>query len=87
VILAGVKSVTLHDPTPTTWLDLGAQFYLTNDDLGIPRAAACVTKLAELNPYVRVADASSSSITDTSFLEHFQCVVMVNMPLELQVFK
>jgi ThiF family len=54
VILAGVKSVTLHDSTPTAWSDLAAQFYLTESDLGKPRAAACVSKLAELNRYVKV---------------------------------
>jgi ubiquitin-activating enzyme E1 len=54
VILAGVKSVTLHDSTPTAWCDLAAQFYLTESDLGKPRAAACVSKLAELNRYVKV---------------------------------
>lgn len=30
------------------------QFYLTEADLGKPRAAACVAKLAELNRYVAV---------------------------------
>jgi molybdopterin/thiamine biosynthesis adenylyltransferase len=54
VTLAGVKSVTLHDSTPTAWSDLAAQFYLTESDLGKPRAAACVSKLAELNRYVKV---------------------------------
>ena len=50
VILAGVKSVTLHDTAPTTWLDLSAQFYLSEKDLGQPRAASCCAQLAELNP-------------------------------------
>jgi ubiquitin-activating enzyme E1 len=54
VILAGVKSVTLHDETPTAWSDLAAQFYLSESDLGQPRAAACASKLAELNRYVKV---------------------------------
>jgi len=54
VILAGVKSVTLHDTNPTSWSDLAAQFYLSEADIGKPRAAACVTKLAELNRYVKV---------------------------------
>ncbi|GMF48601.1 unnamed protein product [Phytophthora fragariaefolia] len=52
VILAGVKSVTLHDDAPATWLDLASQFYLSEADIGKPRAAASVKKLAELNPYV-----------------------------------
>ena len=30
------------------------KFYLSEADLGLGRAAACVSKLAELNPYVKV---------------------------------
>jgi len=85
VILAGVKSVTLHDPTPTTWLDLSAQFYLSEDDLGQGRAAACVTKLAELNPYVRVTERSKEALASEAFLASFSCVVMVNASLDVQV--
>jgi ubiquitin-activating enzyme E1 len=54
VILAGVKSVTLWDPSPTTLLDLSAQFYLSEADVGKPRADASAAKLAELNQYVPV---------------------------------
>ena len=38
VILAGVKSVTIYDPTPCSYTDLSAQFFLTEDDIGKPRA-------------------------------------------------
>lgn len=55
VILAGVKSVTLWDPSPVTWSDLSAQFYLTEADIGKPRADASGHKLAELNQYVTVS--------------------------------
>lgn len=54
IILAGVKSVTLHDDTPASFLDLSAQFYLTERDIGQPRAHVSAKKLAELNPYVHV---------------------------------
>ena len=37
---------------------LVVQFYLTEADLGKPRAAACVAKLAELNRYVGVRELS-----------------------------
>jgi molybdopterin/thiamine biosynthesis adenylyltransferase len=57
LILAGVKSVTLYDPTPVTYYDLSAQFYLTEADVGKPRAAASVQKLADLNQYVHVTEA------------------------------
>lgn len=35
-------------------MKLGGQFYLTEADMGKPRAAACLAKLAELNRYVAV---------------------------------
>mmetsp|Transcript_10674 Transcript_10674/g.24911 ORF Transcript_10674/g.24911 Transcript_10674/m.24911 type:complete len:747 (+) Transcript_10674:167-2407(+) len=84
VILAGVKSVTLWDPTPTTWLDLSAQFYLSESDLGAPRAQASVARLAELNPYVAVAARSGEALS-VEFLGEFSTVVMVNAPLETQL--
>lgn len=62
VILAGVKSVALHDDNKTEWSDLSAQFYLTEEDIGKPRAGACVTKLAELNRYVSVRNYRQGSV-------------------------
>ncbi|TMW63332.1 hypothetical protein Poli38472_002273 [Pythium oligandrum] len=76
IILAGVKSVTLHDETPTSYLDLAAQFYLTEDTIGQPRAEASVHKLAELNPYVQV-QTHTGKITE-EFLLSFRVVVLVN---------
>ena len=70
VILAGVKSVTLHDPATVALRDLSAQFYLAEADTGINRAAACQNRLQELNPAVAVS-ASSSELTE-SFLSQFQ---------------
>lgn len=53
VILAGVNSVTLSDEKPTTFADLGTQYYLSEDVIGKNRTI-CSTKLAELNPYVKI---------------------------------
>jgi len=83
VILAGVKSVTLHDPTPTSWLDLSAQFYLGEAELGQPRAAVSAPKLAELNQYVKVTCRDDE--LNPEFLSNFQCVVMINAPYETQL--
>ncbi len=41
VILAGVKSITLHDRAEVALRDLGAQFYLSEADVGRNRAEAC----------------------------------------------
>ena len=55
VILAGVKAVTLQDAEPAALADLGAQFYLSEADVGKNRAEACAARLQELNPAVEVA--------------------------------
>ena len=55
VILAGVKAVTLYDPTPVTHRDLGGNPYARLEDVGKPRADCCAPRLAELNPYVTVS--------------------------------
>jgi ubiquitin-activating enzyme E1 len=72
LILAGPKSVTLVDDTPTKVYDLGANFYLTEDHAknGVTRAQGSLTKLSELNPYVEVnavsmADAEALIKTGT----------------------
>ena len=70
MILAGVKSVTVHDAGDAALRDLSAQFYLAKGDAGKNRAQACRDKLAELNTAVAVA-ASSTPLTP-AFLGHFQ---------------
>ena len=77
VILAGVKSVTLYDPEPVTAFDLGANFYLSEEDIGLPRAARCVARLAELNQYVPV------KVTDSLSPEGMSCCC-VTVPLSVE---
>ncbi|KAK6059865.1 ubiquitin-activating enzyme E1 [Cooperia oncophora] len=52
LILGGIRNVTLHDTKETRWLDLSAQYYLTENDIGKNRAAASFERLAELNDSV-----------------------------------
>jgi len=61
IILAGVKSVTLLDPSPVTSFDCGANFYFQESDIGKPRAATCIGRLAELNQYVPISLASGDT--------------------------
>jgi len=70
VILAGVKSVTLHDIEDVKIQDLSAQFYLSKADVGKNRAEACRAKLQELNTAVAVS-ASSAELKE-DFLSKFQ---------------
>lgn len=82
-ILAGVRSVTLHDDDVATISDLSSQFYLSESDVGKPRGAATVDKLAELNNYVSVT--LHTGALDEAFVTKFHVVVLVNQPLELQL--
>ncbi|KAK3874308.1 hypothetical protein Pcinc_020748 [Petrolisthes cinctipes] len=66
VILTGVREVLLYDQEVTTWADLASQFYLTEEDLGKNRAEACVSRLSELNPYVRVTTMDNEKTDNTT---------------------
>lgn len=76
VILAGVKSVALHDTGSVELADLSAQFYLTESDVGKNRASACMSKLAELNKAVAVT-VITEEISE-EMLGHFQVVVFTD---------
>eukprot|EP00043_Microstomoeca_roanoka_P006658 m.64767 g.64767 ORF g.64767 m.64767 type:complete len:335 (+) comp13507_c1_seq5:245-1249(+) len=72
LVLAGVKSLTLCDPAPTSEADLSAQFFLRASDLGQPRADATVPRLQALNPKVVVSvgelslsNLSTETLADT----------------------
>ncbi|GKD62626.1 ubiquitin-activating enzyme E1 1-like protein isoform X2, partial [Tanacetum coccineum] len=55
LILAGVKSVTLHDEGSVELWDLSSNFIFTENDVGKNRAQASVQKLQELNNAVLVS--------------------------------
>ena len=68
VILAGVKGVTIQDASACELADLGAQFYLSEADVGKNRAEACAAKLQELNPPSRTVN--TGEITDDLCKQH-----------------
>ena len=56
IILNGPKEVDIFDPSLVKINDLGCNFFLTEDDVGKKnRDEACIGKLSELNPYVKVS--------------------------------
>ena len=78
VVLAGVKSVTLHDDAPVALSDLSAQFFLTEADVGKPRAEVTAPRLAELNQYTPVA-RSTEALTP-ALCASFGIVVLTGVP-------
>jgi ubiquitin-activating enzyme E1 len=56
IILNGPGEVDIFDPTLVKINDLGSNFYLSEEDVGKKnRDDACLSKLSELNPYVKVS--------------------------------
>eukprot|EP00249_Psilotum_nudum_P024481 c29197_g1_i1 orf=472-3648(+) len=85
IILAGVKSVTLHDTEAVELWDLSAQFYASESDVGKNRALACADKLQELNTSVVVSTCTSDMTED--LLSGFQAVVFTNATTLKQAIK
>ncbi|KAJ2617152.1 E1 ubiquitin-activating protein [Coemansia sp. RSA 1365] len=80
IVLAGVKSVTLHDPAETQIADLSSQFFLREEDIGKPRAKVVAPRLAELNQYVPVSVLDKDITPDV--VATYKCVVVTDVPLQ-----
>ncbi|KAH7031068.1 uncharacterized protein B0I36DRAFT_267760 [Microdochium trichocladiopsis] len=86
IALAGVKSLTLHDPAPVAIQDLSAQFFLHPEDVGKPRDATTAPRVAELNAYTPVNIHESANLGENlSQFDKYQVVVLTNTPLNLQL--
>lgn len=93
-ILAGIHSLELADPTPPNYYDLGANFYLTQEQVAAAgttsttgRAALCKEPLSQLNQYVQVSAADISDLSAASILPLIdgKSVVVVTIPLAQRV--
>ncbi|KAL3826155.1 hypothetical protein ACJIZ3_022184 [Penstemon smallii] len=80
LILAGVKSVTLHDEGTVELWDLSSSFTFTEEDLGKNRALASVPKLQDLNNAVIISTLTSELTKEK--LSDFQAVVFTDISLE-----
>ena len=85
LILAGPKAVAIYDKTPVAIADLGTNAFLAKEDVGKPRAACCVGKLAVLNPYVHVSECAEPPTAES--LKAFGAVLVTDsfLPLETLV--
>jgi ubiquitin-activating enzyme E1 len=86
IALAGVKSLTLYDPTPVGISDLSSQFFLQSQDVGKRRVDVAAPRVAELNSYVPITILESESLTDDlPQLKHFQVIVLTKTSLKDQL--
>ncbi|XP_009376402.2 ubiquitin-activating enzyme E1 2 [Pyrus x bretschneideri] len=80
LVLAGVKSVTLHDDGVVELWDLSSNFFFSEEDVGKNRALACVQKLQELNNAVVISTITTELSKEK--LSDFQAVVFTDISLE-----
>ncbi|EGC35357.1 hypothetical protein DICPUDRAFT_47751 [Dictyostelium purpureum] len=91
LILAGIKSITLHDCKLVSKYDLSSQFYLSHNQIGKEnRAVASHTNLQELNPYVKVNTFTESSLselikTNKNYFLQFKCIILTESNLNDQI--
>ncbi|KAG4305454.1 hypothetical protein PORY_001010 [Pneumocystis oryctolagi] len=83
ICLAGVKSVTLHDPHPIQIEDLSSQFFFKHSDIGKPRDQVSVPYLSELNHYVLVSFLKEELTHHV--LDQFQIVILTETSLKKQL--
>ncbi|KAK6027321.1 ubiquitin-activating enzyme E1 [Ostertagia ostertagi] len=83
LILGGIRNVTLHDTKETRWLDLSAQYYLTENDVGKNRAAASFERLAELNDSVNCHLLVNELTEDV--VKQFDLVVLTDTARSVQL--
>ena len=76
----------MFDPEPAAISDLSSQFFLHPDDIGKPRAAVTVPRVAELNAYTPVSEHPGGNLTeDLSQLRRYQVVVLTGISLKDQL--
>ena len=86
IALAGVKSLTLFDPSPAALSDLSSQFFLHPEDVGKPRATVTAPRVAELNAYTPVSVHEADSLLENlDALKKYQVVVLTNQTLADQL--
>ncbi|KAL7626748.1 E1 ubiquitin-activating protein aos1 [Parahypoxylon ruwenzoriense] len=87
LVLAGIGSLTVVDDQVVTEADLGAQFFLSEENIGQNRAEAAVTQIQKLNPRVKVtADSGSIMNKGASFFGNFDIVIATDLSPTLLAF-
>lgn len=84
VVLAGMKSVTIHDGDKIEKKHLSSQFFFREGDIGKNCAEVASHRLAELNSYVKVEVKEGSVTRESVGAGGYQVVVLTEASLEEQ---
>jgi ubiquitin-like 1-activating enzyme E1 A len=87
LVLAGIGSLTIIDDQLVTEADLGAQFFLSQENVGENRAEAAAVQIQKLNPRVKVFPDSGSIMTKgASYFAAFDIVIATDLNPTLLAF-
>ncbi|RWA12896.1 hypothetical protein EKO27_g2198 [Xylaria grammica] len=87
LVLAGIGSLTIVDDQVVTETDLGAQFFLSQENVGQNRAEAAAVQVQKLNPRVKVIPDSGSIMTKgASYFAAFDVVIAIDLNPTLLAF-
>ncbi|KAI9887782.1 MAG: hypothetical protein M1823_000423 [Watsoniomyces obsoletus] len=86
LVLAGIGAITLVDHEVVTGEDLGAQFLITEEDIGKNRAEAASKRLTKLNPRVNI-HISTDPINQqpSSFFSDFSMIIATQLSLTTNI--
>ncbi|PBP28757.1 ThiF family protein [Diplocarpon rosae] len=80
LVLAGIHSLTIVDHEIITENDLGAQFFITEADIGTNRAAAAAPQVRKLNPRVNViVDQADIRLKSPDYFGAFDVVIATDL--------
>jgi ubiquitin-like 1-activating enzyme E1 A len=80
LVLAGIGSLTIIDHDVVTGKDLGAQFFISDADIGTNRALAAAPQLRRLNPRVNiVVDTEDITLKAPSYFQDFDIVIATDL--------
>ncbi|KAI9167484.1 DNA damage tolerance protein RHC31 [Paramyrothecium foliicola] len=80
LVLAGIGSLTILDGAIATEADLGAQFLLSESDIGQNRAQAASVNLQKLNPRVKInVDVEGVKTKGPSYFAGFDIVIATDL--------
>ncbi|KAK9463557.1 uncharacterized protein V1516DRAFT_668090 [Lipomyces oligophaga] len=83
LVLAGIGSLTVLDDSVVSELDLGAQFFIEQSDVGSNRAEAALPRIQKLNPRVSVkADSSGYREKTKEYYAQFDIVIATELSLD-----
>jgi len=80
LVLAGIGAITIVDHESVTEVDLGAQFLITEEHIGLNRALAASDALRRLNPRVQVTvDMDDIRLKGPSYFQPFSVVIATDL--------